>query len=61
MAIPLVSDNAPAAKCVPCYLDGTFDYVIEKSCGTVGLLLLGLIGERSDVEQVSGPARQSVA
>jgi hypothetical protein len=41
MAIPLDSDNAPAEKCVPCYLDGTFDYAIRKSCGTVGLLLLG--------------------
>jgi len=42
MAIPLVSDNAPAEKCVPCYVDGTFDYAIGKSCGTVGLLLLDL-------------------
>jgi hypothetical protein len=58
MAISLVSDDAPAEKCVPCYLEGTFDYAIGKSCGTVGLMLLDFrratscmtdpIGKRSD-------------
>jgi hypothetical protein len=52
----LVSDDAPAEKCVPCYLEGTFDYAIGKSCGTVGLMLLDL--PASDLLH-DGPDRQA--
>jgi hypothetical protein len=47
---------APAEKCVPCYLEGTFDYAIGKSCGTVGLMLLDL--PASDLLH-DGPDRQA--
>jgi hypothetical protein len=56
MTISLVSDDAPAEKCVPCYLERTFDYAIGKSCGTVGLMLLDLVA--SDLLH-DGPDRQA--